>query len=358
MLSGLGQETGMIEFVWPWALALLPLPLLIYFFLPPANHQEAALRVPFFDQLKTMSETGTSAHKSISGHKTGYMLLLILLWLAVVAATCRPQWVGEPIELPVSGRDLMLAVDISGSMKVEDLELGGHPVTRLEVVKEVLGDFIERRRGDRIGLLLFGTQAYLQAPLTFDRNAVHTLLDESQIGFAGEKTAIGNAIGMAVKRLKNRPENSRLLVLLTDGANTSGEVTPLKATEIAQKQGIRIHTIGVGAREMVTRGILGARRVNPSADLDEELLKQIALQTGGRYFRAHNSAELDEIYILLDKIEPVSQEAESFRPVKSLYFWPLGLALMLALIIGTLRFNLWSVLRPARTGVLTGEDNA
>lgn len=358
MLPGLGQETGMIEFVWPWALVLLPLPLLIYFFIPPASHQEVALRVPFFDQLKTMSETGTPVYKGAGSQKPGYVLLLILLWLAVVAATCRPQWVGEPIELPVSGRDLMLAVDISGSMKVEDLELEGRPVTRLEVVKEVLGNFIERRRGDRIGLLLFGTQAYLQAPLTFDRNAVHTLLDESQIGFAGEKTAIGNAIGMAVKRLKNRPENSRLLVLLTDGANTAGEVTPLKAAEIAQKQGIRIHTIGVGAREMVTRGIFGARRVNPSADLDEELLKQIALQTGGRYFRAHNSMELDEIYALLDKIEPVSQEAESFRPVKSLYFWPLGLALILALIVGALRFKLWTVLRPARNRVLTGEDNA
>lgn len=358
MLSGLDQEAGMIEFVWPWAWLLLPLPLIIYFFVPPAKHQQAALRVPFFDQLKTLSESSAPGYQGIGGHKSGYLLLVAILWLALVTATCRPQWVGEAIELPVSGRDLMLAVDISGSMKIEDLKLRGQNVTRLEVVKEVLGDFIERRRGDRIGLLLFGTQAYLQSPLTFDRNAVRILLDESQIGFAGEQTAIGDAIGLAVKRLRNRPQSSRLLVLLTDGANTAGEVTPIKATEVARKQGIRIHTIGVGASEMVTQGIFGARRVNPSADLDEDMLKQIAAQTGGEYFRARDSAELESIYTLLDQIEPVAQKAETVNPTRALYFWPLGLALILGVIIGTLRFKLYAVLRPTIAAASAGEDHA
>lgn len=331
----------MIELAWPWALALLPLPIIVRYLLSPVNRNDAALRVPFYQQLTDIKGAQQIVAHASTGAATWIGLLLCLAWLSLVLAATKPQWIGDPISLPTSGRDLMVAVDISGSMKHKDLTLEGDPATRLAVVKDVLGEFIERRKGDRIGLILFGSQAYLQAPLTFDRNAVATLLDESQIGFAGQQTAIGDAIGLATKRLRSRPESSRLLILLTDGANTAGEIQPLKATEIAQAEKVRIHTIGVGAREMEVKspfgGLFGKRTVNPSADLDESMLQQIADQSGGRYFRAHDTQELQQIYSTLDQMEPIEQEAETFNPKRSLYIWPLTLFLLLCLLIASIR---------------------
>jgi Ca-activated chloride channel family protein len=242
--------------------------------------------------------------------------------------------VGEPIALPTVGRDLMLAVDISGSMETEDMFIGREQVTRLALVKQVVNEFIERRVGDRIGLLLFGTEAYIQTPMTFDRQTVKTLLNEAQIGFAGEKTSIGDAIGLAVKRLKEQSDEHRILILLTDGSNTAGSVEPLTATELATQTGVKIYTIGVGADEMMVRSIFGSRRVNPAADLDEDTLQKIAAATGGQYFRARNTAELEEIYQLIDKLEPVQQESEIFRPVKTLFYLPLAAALLLSFLLG------------------------
>lgn len=332
----------MIQFAWPLALFLLPLPILVYYLLPAAKRDDAALRVPFFRHLASLSTTASLPNKSANTPFHLYHILLFCAWVSLVMATARPEWIGDPISLPTSGRDLMIAVDISGSMKREDLTLNDQPVTRLDVVKEVLGDFIAQRKGDRIGLILFGTQAYLQAPLTFDRHAVETLLNESQIGFAGEQTAIGDAIGLATKRLRNRPETSRLLILLTDGANTAGQITPQKATEIAQAEQIKIYTIGVGASEMEISspfgGLFGRRTMNPSADLDEGMLQYIAEQTGGQYFRAHNTQELAKIYALLDQIEPIEQDAETFNPVRSLFIWPLTLFLLFSLIVSLVKF--------------------
>ena len=221
----------------------------------------------------------------------------------------------------------MLAVDISGSMGTEDLQLGGQLVNRLTVVKKVVGEFIEARDGDRVGLILFGTNAYLQAPLTFDLPTVDRLLIEAPVGIAGGKTAIGDAIGLAVKRLRQRPDGDRVVVLLTDGANNVGEVAPIKAAELAAQDGIRIYTVGVGADEMrlpSLLGVFGSRVVNPSAELDEDTLTDIATTTGGRYFRAQNTAKLIEIYDLIDELEPIEQEAETYRPIAVLYHWPLG----------------------------------
>ncbi|MCF7980408.1 MAG: VWA domain-containing protein [Pseudomonadales bacterium] len=332
----------MIQFAWPLALFLLPLPILVYYLLPAAKRDDAALRVPFFRHLASLSTTASLPNKGANTPFHLYHILLFCAWVSLVMATAKPEWIGDPISLPTSGRDLMIAVDISGSMKREDLTLNDQPVTRLAVVKEVLGDFIAQRKGDRIGLILFGTQAYLQAPLTFDRHAVETLLNESQIGFAGEQTAIGDAIGLATKRLRNRPETSRLLILLTDGANTAGQITPQKATEIAQAEQIKIYTIGVGASEMEISspfgGLFGRRTMNPSADLDEGMLQDIAEQTGGQYFRAHNTQELAKIYAMLDQIEPIEQDAETFNPVRSLFIWPLTLFLLLSLIVSLVKF--------------------
>lgn len=317
----------MIEFVWPWAFALAPLPLLTYFLLPPASRQGAALHVPFYGLAAGYeSETGTAGSRSWIRRT-----LLVLGWLALILAAARPQWIGEPIELPATGRDLMMAVDISGSMGTEDMELDNEQSTRLAAVKHVVGDFVERRKGDRLGLILFGTRAYMQTPLTFDRQTVRTLLEETPLGIAGGKTAIGDAIGLAVKRLKSRPSDSRVLILLTDGVSNVGEVSPLQAAKLAAAEGIKIYTIGFGADELLVPGLLFQRRINPSADLDADTLKEIARLTGGVYHRARSTSELAAIYRELDELEPIEQDLETWRPVKALFYWPLAFAFIASL---------------------------
>lgn len=227
--------------------------------------------------------------------------------------------------------------------------INGRQVDRLIATKAVMNDFIERRRGDRLGLILFGTQSYLQTPLTFDRKTVRTLMNESTIGIAGNKTAIGDALGLAVKHLRKRPEDSRVLILLTDGANTAGEVPPLQAAQIAKEEGIKIYAIGLGAEEMIERSFFGSHKVNPSADLDEQTLQEIARLTGGQYFRARNVEELNKIYAILDRLEPVVQEESIFRPSKNLFFWPLGLALLLSLIPAIMNIKLGGTARQWKT---------
>lgn len=315
----------MIHFDWPWVFLTLPLPWLLRHLQPPAEGaDQAALRVPFVDDFAYAG--AAAAMRS----RRWLWLLALIAWVLLVSAAARPKWLGEVVELPVSGRDLMLAVDLSGSMDTRDFELAGQMVNRLTATKAVAGDFIGRRTGDRVGLVLFGRQAYLQTPLTFDRETVTTLLLEAEIGLAGKETAIGDAIGLAIKRLRERPAESRVLILLTDGANTAGEVDPLKAAELAAAEELKIYTIGIGADEMYVRSFFGNRRVNPSRDLDEDALTQIAAVTGGRYFRARDTGELADIYRLLDELEPVEQDTQGFRPQKALFPWPLGSALLLA----------------------------
>jgi Ca-activated chloride channel family protein len=242
--------------------------------------------------------------------------------------------VGEPIALPMQGRDLMLAVDISESMAEEDMVLGNRAVDRLTAVKAVAGDFIERRAGDRVGLILFGTQAYQQAPLTFDRPTVRTLLFEAEVGLAGKATAIGDAIGLAVKRLRDDAATDRVLILLTDGANTAGSIEPRKAAELAAKEGVRIYTIGVGSEP---RGAFGLSL--GGAQIDEPTLEAIAQATGGRFFRARDLRGLQAIYAALDELEPKVSDEQTYRPVADLFQWPLGAALLFSALIG-----LWRIL--------------
>lgn len=329
----------MFQLAWPWVLAAVALPVIVAWLAPATGGgTEAALRVPFFLRVAAWSDE-RSVHT-----RRWRLLVAVFAWILLVLAAARPQWVGDPIALRITGRDLMLAVDLSGSMKRRDMQVEKDWVTRLEVVKRVAGEFIVRRDGDRIGLILFGTRAYLQAPLTFDRPTVRTLLQESVIGLAGEQTAIGDAIGLGVKRLRERPAENRVLILLTDGANTAGEVHPMDAARYAAKLGLKIYTIGVGADVAMMRRLYGSVRVNPSADLDEPTLAAIARATGGRYFRARQTDELVEIYRTLDELEPVISDDEQFRPTIELFFWPLGLAVMLAagLLAGGLRRTLLS----------------
>jgi Ca-activated chloride channel family protein len=306
-----------------WPLLILPLPLLVYYLMPAAKQNDAALHVPFYSDLLSLSNSADKPH----ANRPWRIVLFVVIWLLLVIACCRPVYIGEPMQLDNEARDLLLAVDISGSMEERDMTINDTPVMRIDSVKKVLSEFINKRHGDRLGLILFADNAYLQAPLTFDTQAVNTLLNEAQLGFAGQQTAIGDAIGLAIKRLVMRPAASRTLILLTDGANNAGNVEPLDAAKLAMENGISIHTIGVGADRIKRRGFWGTQIVNPSRQLDEQSLKAIAAQTGGQYFRARNTEELSKIYNTLDAIERVEQEQQTYRPVKQLFYYPLSAAL-------------------------------
>jgi len=322
----------MWSLAWPWMLLALPLPLLARALLAPVTEsQEAGLKVPSFKGFAVL--TNRSEAEQLLNWR---VWLAIIAWALLVLAAARPERIGDELDVPVSGRNLMLAVDLSGSMDAKDFELGNRRVDRLTATKAVASDFIERRKGDRIGLILFGERAYLQVPLTLDRETVIILLMEAFIGLAGEKTAIGDAITLAVKRIHDQEAvgDEQVLIVLTDGANTAGEIDPIKAAELAQQIGLRIYTIGIGAEQMMVSSITGGLRpVNPSADLDEETLTRIAAITGGQYFRAKDTAGLQDIYRLLDEMEPVAEPEAGFRPVKSLYYWPLGGAFVLTVFL-------------------------
>lgn len=316
----------MFEFAWWWALFALPLPLLARLLPAKKQQQMAALKVPQLTQ-------GMSVNAQKAGTRKGTLTLAVLAWIALVCAAARPQWLGEPISIPAEGRDLMLAVDLSGSMKMEDMEVNGQTVHRLSMIKHVMHDFIERRVGDRIGLILFADTAYLQTPLTYDRETVNQLLDETVIGLVGEQTAIGDAIGLAVKRFKQKDESNRVLILLTDGQNTAGNITPEQAKELAVAENITIYTIGVGADKMLMRSFFGTRQINPSQELDEDMLSDLAQSTGGAYFRARNTQALQDIYTTLDELEPVERDSRQMRPLQALFYYPLSVALLLSFLL-------------------------
>lgn len=315
---------GMLTLEWPWVLTALPLPLLVQRLLPPARPRPGrALHLPFYRELAALESGGGGVTRT-------RRLLAALAWGLLVLAAARPQWLGEPINLPISGRDLMLAVDVSGSMQQQDYVLDRQRVSRLEVVKAVAGRFIERREGDRLGLILFGSRAYLQTPLTYDRKTVQQLLGEAVIGLAGRETAVGDAIALAVKRLREQPEDNRVLILLTDGANTAGNIAPLDAARLAAQARVRIYTIGIGGGEVGVRTPFGTL-TQLSGDLDPESLKAIAGETGGRYFQATSTAQLEKVYTDLDRLEPSVRDSRTYRPMAALYDWPAGLALVIAL---------------------------
>ncbi|MGA9343444.1 MAG: VWA domain-containing protein [Rhodanobacteraceae bacterium] len=321
----------MLDLAWPWMLCALPLPWLISRVLPRARNAAAmALRLPH-------AELALPQQAEISAVPTLRRWLALAAWALLVLAATRPQWLGPPQDVPRSGRDLLLAVDTSGSMSIEDMQLGGAPATRFAAIQAIASDFVRRREGDRVGLILFGSRAYLLVPLTFDLKTVAKQLSDSTIGLAGRETAIGDAVGLAVKRLRERPRSQRVLILLTDGVNTAGELDPQKAIDLAEANHVRIYTIGIGADAVRVDSLFGSRIVNPSADLDESMLKAMAKRTGGQYFRARDSAELAGIYHAIGQLEPVADTSQSLRPTEELYWLPLA---------GTLGFGALSFLLP------------
>jgi Ca-activated chloride channel family protein len=328
MLSSLPTLGSLHDlFAWPWLLLALPLPLLARWLLPVSRATGAALRVPYGTRLETIARTG--------GHTVrvgGIHPLVAVAWILLCVAAARPQELGDAVQPPQVGRDLMLALDLSGSMSEPDMELGGRPVDRLTAAKAVLADFLERRAGDRIGLLVFGRRAYALTPLTLDRDSVREQLGDSVVGLAGQETAIGDAIGLAVKRLRTQPSEQRVLILLTDGVNTAGALDPRKAAELAHGEHVRVHTIAFGGEGSLS--VFGFKLPMPGAgdEIDESTLRAIAQRTGGRFFRARDTSELAGIYAEIDALEPIRRPGKAVRPKLERYAWPLAGAFACALL--------------------------
>ena len=319
----------MLEFEWLWMFLLLPLPVIVRWFVRPAEPaKQTAIRLPFFSDFQELKRVRPRIFS-----RQNLFVLALLGWVLLITAAARPQWVGEIKQVPVSGRDLMLALDLSGSMNENDFVLHGRRVTRLQAAKDVAREFIQRRQGDRIGVIVFALHPYALMPLSFDLQTVQEMLAETFIGLVEEtKTAIGDAILLSLKQLQGQEAAKRVLVLLTDGASNTGSVPPQKAAEFAATYGLKIYTIGVGS-DIRQRGFF----VRQNYDLDEKTLKTIADKTGGRYFRARNTSELRQIYTLLDKLEPVPRASEFFRTQKVLYPYPLSAAASVAVMILLLR---------------------
>lgn len=315
----------MFELALPWVLVLLPLPWLLWFWLPRVPLQlPAALKVPFFKAVVSIVE---NEKRQIA--KQTKISLMFLIWCLLLFALAGPRWVGEPQPLMREGYNIMLALDISGSMEMSDMLFHGRPATRLAVVKQAAEQFVKDRAGDKMGLILFGSRAYLQTPLTYDRHSVLMRLEDATVGLAGKTTSIGDALGLAVKRLQNVPAIGRMIILLTDGVNNSGVLAPLRAAELASADGIKVYTIGLGS-ETDPRALGGMfLNMNVTAELDEETLKEIANMTGGRYFRATDMQSLQAIYSTINQMETISQEQPIVRPQHEYYPWPLAIALLL-----------------------------
>lgn len=319
-----------LSFAWPYAAILFLAPLFFYFI-----QKKSAEQLYLKTSLLFVFENISKPHVV----KKSWALFpwwLSFLWVLMTLALMRPIFVGEPISMPRSGRSIMLVLDISESMESKDIAQDSKLSDRISVAKTVLFDFINHRRGDGLGLVVFGSEPFLHAPISFDHKTIKRFLEDSQVGFAGPKTAIGDAIGLGVKKLLEQPEGERLIILLTDGQNNAGKLEPLLAAELAQKEGIKLYIVGLGASEIVVEGFFGRSLVNPSRDLEEAepTLKKMAELTKGAYYRAKDAQALSEIYQKIDTLEPVTIDVRFINPSKELFFWPLGL--MIALLLAKL----------------------
>ena len=335
-LENLFETLSNLSFIWPWMIAFLPLPWIIHRIIKPVHKQHTPLLAPQIiarieDQLPTENLIESNQPtKSIP-------ILAILMWFSLIIAATRPVLYLDATPFQVSGKEMLLTVDLSGSMRKEDMYLAGDEVNRLVAVKSVVSEFITRRQGDRMGLIVFGTQAFLQSPLTYDLNTVNTLLNETEIGMAGNNTAIGDAIGLTLKHLyESKSTNNAILILLTDGSNTAGNVNPLDAASKAQEMGLKIYTVGVG--KIKSRNGLDRFMTNKS-DMDIDTLTKISDLTGGQFFQANDTEQLGEIYQYINELESVEHEIFSYRLRTEFYVWPLGFAFLLSLLLA------WSQLR-------------
>lgn len=327
----------MYELTYPWALSLLVLPLLMRL-LPAYRETRDSVRVPFFDKLVELSEQRPGSGAMILRRDRVQHFLVGFMWLCLVLAAARPEWVGAPVEQQKSGRDLMIAVDLSGSMETRDFVLpDGTTVDRLQAVKQVLAELADQRASDRLGLIVFGSAAYLQTPFTDDHTVWEQLLAETEIGMAGQSTVFGDAIGLAIKLFKESDSDNRVLIILTDGNDTGSTVPPIDAAKVAAAYGIRIYTIAIGDPA--------------SADeeaLDTATLERVSEVTEGQQFEALDQQELQRAYQTIAELEPELYETISFRPRQSLHWLPISVALIFyTLYHGFGTWRTWRALRIA-----------
>jgi len=332
---------GNIELEWPWVFALLPLPYLVQRFAPSYERPKPTLRVSFFRRLERL--LGQPNARAEQTRTTVRLVSLWLLWLLVLLALARPVELGAPITKQTAARDLLVAVDLSGSMAGIDLATPEHPqATRLDVVKQVVGAFIEKRKGDRLGLVVFGDAPFLQVPFTTDVSVVRTLLNETEVGMAGPRTALGDAVGLCLRAFERSEAKERVAIVLSDGNDTGSHVTPLRAARIAAEQHVRLYVIGVGDA-----------RAAGEADLNEDVLRQMATLTSGRYVHAASQDELERAYAELDQLEPIRHRETSYQPRRSLSFLPL---LVLACLLACAA--LLSALRSVLELITEGDGHA
>lgn len=312
----------MYHFVNPYVFAILPLPFIIRWIVPAWKKQIGdAVYFPLFEKFK-----GLQSHSPNSQTSLTRFILALIVWTLCVCAATRPQYAGDPIKTSGEGRNLMLVLDLSGSMGEMDFVLQNKPVRRWDAVRAVAKNFVDKRTGDRVGVVLFGERAYLYAPLSYDLKTLKTLLNEADVGMAGSQTAIGDALGIAIKNIADVPAKSSVIVLLSDGISNAGVLQPLKASELASRSKIKIYTIGAGSDIKEMNGLFGNIVLPRENEIDENTLKKIAEQTGGKYFRAKNTTELVDIYNEIDKLEPVENDDIFIRPTKELFHYPLGIA--------------------------------
>lgn len=313
----------MLEFAWPWLWLLLPLPIPAWWLLPPYRARHASVQVPFFERLAAATGQTPQRGAVVLERRAVQMIVAVAIWTLLVSALARPQWVGDPVTREISARDLILAIDISGSMDQRDFKTpDGAMLTRLDGVKRVVKDFIARRKGDRVALILFGTRAYVQVPFTQDLQTAQQLLDQAAVGMAGQQTSIGDTIGLAIKTFATSTAKQKLLILLTDGNDTASRVPPEQAADIARQNDVAVYTIGVG-----DPAASGENRV------DLGVLRSVANTTGGHFFRAEDGAQLQAIYADIDRLAPAKLQTLSWRPRLPLFQWPLGAAMILGLLL-------------------------
>jgi len=311
-----------LQFTYPWLFVLLPLPLLVYRLAPAHQEPRLAVYVPFMHVLSRLTGGATGPGVAITRRRRLQLLQIVLSWLALVVALARPVWLGEAVTRESPMRDMLVALDLSGSMETRDFtDAAGESAQRLDAAKQVLDSFLSRRDGDRVGLVFFGSAAFVQAPFTDDLQVVRELLDEAQVRMLGPRTVLGDAIGMAIPLFERSEVDERVLIALTDGNDTGSLVPPVRAAEIARDHDVRIFTIAMGDPQAAGEQAL-----------DEATLRSVAETTGGGYYHAADRAELERVYAELDRLTPRLVESQSFRPQSELYHWPLAFALLLGMV--------------------------
>lgn len=330
----------------PWFGLLIPLPFLVWFFVPCAKQKNGNYQEIFFPAIDRLKAAFHDDSSSTQKPNFVSLALIYLSWVFLSLALMQPEKVDLLSQIKTDGYDLLLAVDVSASMQAVDLSTTTQTTTRLEATKDVIGKFITKRQGDRVGLIIFGESAYLLVPLTFDTLSVTKMLANTEAGMAGNATAIGDAIGLAVRTLRDRPEGSRVLVLLTDGEDNASSIAPAEAAKIAKQYGIKIYTIGIGKKGAVPFSTnFGYQMMNVS--IDEKLLKEISDITGGMYFSASDKKSLESIYSQINSLEKTKSEEAVFYIRYPLYRYPLTLSAVLLLISLLLKFykKLFNILR-------------